>query len=256
MGKWLSFIVLFTTSAFAQVPLLNPSNVPPIPFSQAPNPEPTPIEEFEIDPTLLGDSWGNCLQADVWVLIDYSGSMASYERFVAEALARIATGIIQENSPRRMGFISFDDSATLKLPLTNSLEQAYSAIKSFSRTPAKGGTEINNGLLSVTANHLISPPNKLSRSSEYKKILILISDGEDSSYDEIISTANKMKSDGWWIYSIMVGKKYHSEPLDQDPYFQLMKYISGNPNDNEEFYVDSILLSDLPEHFSQRFSCM
>jgi uncharacterized protein YegL len=269
-GKCLLFFLLLSQNVFAQIPVtpqnkqtppyILDNNPPLAPSPSLPIPENSHKDEIEIDidSSALAQSWGNCLQADVWVLVDYSGSMSGFEKFIAEGLVQITGGILGEETHRRMGFISFDDDPTLQLGLTSNLQDAYTSIKAFSKLSTRSGTDIKDGLISVSSNHLIAPKNENAKSSDFKKILILISDGdpENESVDDILKTAYRMKRDGWWIYSIMATKSQSTIPLDQNPYYKLLKDISGNPNDPEEFYVDSILLTDLPDHFKQRFSCM
>ena len=261
-GKWLSFILLFSSFAYAQAPYVDPQISPQPPYDFLPQLRPQltndlPGIELDPDSSIFAEAWGNCLQADVWVLVDYSSSMRGFEVFIAQALANIASGIIQENSNRRMGYIYFNDNPKLQLGLTTNIQVAYKNIESFSKIGASGGTQMNDGLTSVSANHIISPENKNAKSSDFKKIIILISDGQDiQDKDKILQTSNKLKNEGWWIYSIMATKEKDQEPLDENPYYQLLRGISGNPFDTEETYVDSILLADLPQHFNQKFSCM
>ena len=70
-----------------------------------------------------------------------------------------------------------------------------------------------------------------------------------------------MKKDGWWIYSIMANTSTaditqgEGRQFFMDKY-NLLKAVSGNPFDGESYYIDSILLKDLPQHFREKFSCM
>ena len=219
-------------------------------------------EEYNYDPTQPVQSWGNCLDADVWVIVDYSDSMSGYETLIASALKEIATGLLYEPTLRRLGLITFDYTPTVDLRLTSDFKTAMKQVIRLSKTSADNGTDIDKGLRQAREEQEKSKPNPNIKSNEFKKIIILISDGEDLSNDEnIIKTAVEMKKDGWWIYSIMANTSTaditqgEGRQFFMDKY-NLLKAVSGNPFDGESYYIDSILLKDLPQHFREKFSCM
>lgn len=260
------FLLLWTSHVTAQQLLLNQV----IPQAQPQNPLSAPSQEtpeINLPPLPEPTPWVNCLNADVWVLFDYSGSMSGFEMYSGLALKNIAGGILLGSSNTRFGAVAFNEGSYLVQPLTKDYSTAFKNITSYIKNRAEMGTDINQGLNAVANQEERSPPNQSVNDPNFKKILILISDGEDSEHEQLsIQTAQYLKQDGWWIYSIMADRVAVSTSRNNKPQnpwsehqqhkMEFLKNISGNPISADSYYLDSILLTDLPDYFRKHFNCL
>ncbi|MEZ4846000.1 MAG: VWA domain-containing protein [Bdellovibrionota bacterium] len=201
------------------------------------------------------DAWGNCLTSDTWILSDYSGSMEGYESRVFGAAQEIGNGILRENAKARIGVILFNDSQTLVQGLTNNKDELNDSLADFENVGAEGGTEIYRALLTTEYLQNRTEKSKYAQEQDFRKIIILISDGEDGKSEKSIIMSRHLKNSGWIIYSIFVHKNSVSEEQARDGGYRHLEKISGDFSP-ESAYVDSVLLDDLSNHFREKFSCM
>ena len=208
--------------------------------------------------------WVSCLNSDIFIVSDFSDSMSGYESLMTDAFQSIADGVLKENRRTRMGLVTFQFLATVEQKLTHDYSEFVEKIQDLRNRCAGNGTDIVHGLEEAALEYSKSPLSPTAELPDYKKIIILITDGEDSPKDAIVEYANKLKAQGWWIYSVMVYKKSNltipSTPttIGMTQYTtteeMMLKLVSGSPHSNKE-YFSSVALENLPEYFSKFFSC-
>lgn len=130
-----------------------------------------------------------CLNADVVILADVSGSMAGNEYFIESSVKSFVKRFGDEPDVK-IGFYTFADADSLYFHLGQKPE--------IDHIKAGGNTYLRFGLKAVIDEF----KSKYSTPS-YRKILILISDGEigDKTYSKI--TLDMMRSSGIYVIGIM-----------------------------------------------------
>lgn len=197
--------------------------------------------------------WGNCLTSDLWIVSDYSHSMSGYEHVVYDAAMAISKGILEENHGARVGLMTFNSYFHLVQDPTFDLDEMVDSIALCQNKEAKDGTLTFNALKGVAEAHASMDPHPMSTSPEYKKIILLISDGQDNQLQLSLEQAKRMKEDGWWIYSIYVHREYVNELTRLDD-MQFMMNMSGN-EDPESMFFDTVYLTDMARYFTETFTC-
>ncbi len=187
--------------------------------------------------------WGNCLNGDVWIVFDISGSMADQEDTINNSVKLISGRIIESNPNARVGLWSFNDSAKIESEL------GHHFLPNIESISASGGTNIGSALESV----YFHDKNSYGDRSQ-KKIIILISDGEQNqlegdkrySTQTILADASKKKEEGFIFISIHLDSGTSNSG-------DFMKKLGTNLDGSQLYYKSS--LENLPLFF-QQFSCM
>lgn len=138
---------------------------------------------------------------DIMLLLDSSGSMSGTR--IAQAI-EASMALIQDIvdlSVHRMGIISFADRARL---LQTPTSDADALVQCLGRFTTGGGTQMSNALQTVV-QHMKEPRGR--------KVVILVTDGEDFEPDHAEVTGNRMKRDDYRIFTIGVGDKVDKDFL-------------------------------------------
>ncbi|MCB0273099.1 MAG: VWA domain-containing protein [Bdellovibrionales bacterium] len=206
--------------------------------------------------------WGNCLTSDIWVATDYSDSMEGYEEFVYQAARAIAKGLLKDNQRARLGIIGFNDEYKVVITPSNDLSMILRTAKEYKNLKAHGGTLMFKAFQAIDQIHDEIEKNPYADQPDYRKIIILISDGEDLRSEKTKEETMRLKMEKEWnIFSIFVHKEKQSYETEESfsrarsDSLTLLSEISGNSTE-ESSYVDSVLLEDLPDFFRNHFSCM
>jgi len=198
-------------------------------------------------------AWGNCLVSDFWVAADYSGSIKGFESYIHDSVKVIADGVLKENQSLRLGYVTFNLTQKLVQRPTSDSQKILSAIEDHRGSQATGGTNIERALSYISEEQHKIPKIQDTEDLEFKKILVLISDGQDSKGSKAINKAKEMKDDGWWIIPIFLDSYKNSQARQES--FNFMQELSGS-NYTTEKLIDSVALNELPEYFAKKFSCM
>lgn len=201
--------------------------------------------------------WGNCLNGDIWLLVDTSGSLNGREVILYSAVQTIASNLIQWNPETRVGLWEFpvnsnngqtEDESALRVDLTRDSE-AFNGFWS----KGYGNENIAKALSNAFIYHNRTVTKDRQEQEEYQKILILISDGIDGENQQRAqSYAQYIKSKDMGIISLhLVTDKVLRQ---QGNVVQFMRSISGIPNKTEEAYFQTSL-EDLAQFFSATFGC-
>lgn len=128
---------------------------------------------------------------DLVILVDESGSMVSSRMTSAKAAAEEVVSEMRSND--RCAIVGFTYSFNNYCDLTSNQEELLSAISNYR---ASGGTNIANGI-----NNAVNIFDEQSANRE--KIIILLSDGEDSSNSSVAATS--AYENGIRIFALMIG---------------------------------------------------
>lgn len=141
-------------------------------------------------------------KVDIMFVLDQSGSMINNdpENKRIDASKSIVKGL---NGDLRYGVISFTSYPTRVLSLTNQKEDVLNALESL-RGNAGGGTMIGSAI-----NHGI---NQFDTNNS-RKVMILLTDGEDSYVNEVLKAVNTAKERKIQIYTIGLGNGVNSDLL-------------------------------------------
>ncbi|HMQ09890.1 MAG TPA: VWA domain-containing protein [Oligoflexia bacterium] len=201
--------------------------------------------------------WGNCLNGDIWLLVDTSGSLNGREETLYSAVQTIASKLIQWNPETRVGLWEFpiitnnrqtEDESVLRVDLTRDKE-AFNGFWS----KGYGNENIAKALSNAFFYHNNTVTKDREEQENYQKILILISDGVDGdNHQRAQSYAQYIKSQGMGIISLhLVTEKASQHSTDIN---QFMRSISGIPDKTEEAYFQTNL-ENLAQFFSATFGC-
>ena len=111
----------------------------------------------------------SCLQIDIMLLADMSGSVQGQEQFVKAALYTFANQFDLSEDNVKIGVVTFDSDATLWCPLTADKNKLLAVIGQINN--ASGGSNMTAGLAEASDQllHYGRP--------YYNKLIIIISDG-------------------------------------------------------------------------------
>ncbi|MBI5384263.1 MAG: VWA domain-containing protein [Verrucomicrobia bacterium] len=139
---------------------------------------------------------------DIMLALDYSGSMTEKDFHLkgkrvsrAEALADVVEKFIAKRPSDRIGIIGFAKGPYLVSPLTLDHEWVVSALHQIVQSH---GTAIGEAI--VASVHFLR-----KASADRSKIIIIVSDGQNSAGRKPLEVAPFAKKEGVRIYSIIVG---------------------------------------------------
>jgi Ca-activated chloride channel family protein len=145
---------------------------------------------------------------DIVLAVDTSGSMSmygfnpdSYEQTRLEVVKEVVGSFIAQRKNDRIGLVVFGTQSTIASPLSFDTQAQTSIIK---------GLEIGTlGKSTALVDAIISSVKLLKESQSPSKVLILLSDGEDSSSITPLPIALKLaKKYGIRIYTIIIDKTH------------------------------------------------
>lgn len=149
---------------------------------------------------LLGSSFrfnDNCLQLDLILIGDLSGSVQGKENFVSEAFfSLIEENDIDENF--KVGIIIFNDDPTLISILSSDSERLKKDVLSIRTRRALGGTILST-TLQMSLIQFMNYGNV-----NHKKMIILVTDGSIDDKYETSLTIMKLKQLGVIICGVMI----------------------------------------------------
>lgn len=140
----------------------------------------------------------SCLQMDIILLGDMSGSVQGYEGFVSSAFLTFASRFELSEENVKIGAFIFSDNPITISPLTANKPALLRDLQSINSSIASGSTFLSPSL-SIAIDEFV----KNGRDG-YKKVIVIVSDGAVD--DKILSrqTAQMMRDYGITIYSVII----------------------------------------------------
>lgn len=136
-----------------------------------------------------------CNEMDVVVLGDFSGSVRGQEEFVIDAIGTFASTVTTQTV--RVGVVLFNDDSRVISELSNDSAQILQNLFEYRDANASSGTDIESALL-MGVNLL------MTGQSSRKKMIILISDGDDSNQDNILIAIKQINSIGIGVCGVLI----------------------------------------------------
>ncbi len=158
--------------------------------------------------------YDNCLQLDIVLLGDYSGSMAGHEKEITQAFNEFIDQLPLSETSIKMGLITFANKGTLITNLTSDKDQIKNDINGLNQIQAGGSTNMADGLY-LAFNELISNGRK-----DYKKMVIVVSDGAPMNPEKTMTVINQLKLSNVGVCGIFI-RSYMGDP-------QFMKSITSD----------------------------
>lgn len=174
-----------------------------------------------------------CLELDVVILVDVSGSIAGYEEYIHKALYVFINKIEPSETGIWLSVVKFSKDGEVASHL--SYDKSI-LIYQFDRIISDGGTtNMADGMYS-SVNELVENGRK-----GVKKVIIVLSDGAVDNSTETQLVAEQLKMSNVTICSVLI----LSNTIDKE----LMKAISSN------CYIES-RFEDLPEQIEKLDLCL
>jgi len=153
-----------------------------------------------------------CLQLDIMLVGDYSGSVMGSERFIADAFETFGSRFKISEQDIKVGIIIFSDNPSVLCPLTSDpfvLKNSLIVLRATKADP-DGMTHITDAMKEA-ANQLYS-----NGRHNVRKLIILVSDGlhngEDGS-NGLITTCLMIQKTGIIICTVVIEGDYHNQTL-------------------------------------------
>lgn len=162
----------------------------------------------------------DCINADLMILIDWSGSERGHELELASAAAMFVEDLPVSETQLRIGYITFSYSINDIVELSGDKEMLMEEIIATSLTGAWGGTYITEAI-NISGKYLINE-------RMVPKILIIISDGQISDMKEGIFAITMLKTMyPIAIFAVQIGKE------GKENEFQNLIKLTGSPDNVE-----------------------
>ncbi len=161
---------------------------------------------------------------DIMLALDFSSSMRERDYHLEgkrvtrkEALIHVAKNFIEKRKNDRLGIVAYAKGPWLVSPLTPDHDWALQAFK---QTESSRGTAIGEGILAATYF--------LKKSSDRTKIIINVTDGENSAGRQPYEVIPAVKKEGVKVYTILIGpQKLYGERLMDSDLMQMSKETHG-----------------------------
>ncbi len=150
----------------------------------------------------------SCLELDIVVLVDISGSLQGYELYVHNALNSLIDGLKTSEDGIRMGIAVFGSRGEILSSLSGDKEIIKSQISHIFATG--GSTNMTDGLY-VTLNEFINNGRQ-----GVKKLIVVISDGDVDSVQGTTLAAQQLKLANISICSVLIVAKRINAQLMKD----------------------------------------
>lgn len=174
---------------------------------------------------------GGCLQMDIMLLGDFSSSVHGYESFVAKAFAAFAKQFELSENGVKIGVVTFTSIAEVVCPLTSDRELLRTKVDSLDYFKANGNTNM------FWAFSLAKREFQLHGREGFKKMMIVVSDGEPNLKTEVKIFAQQIKRENINICGVLIVKNmwdedsmvnYMTLSMSQINGAEFMKEISGD----------------------------
>lgn len=152
-----------------------------------------------------------CLEMDVVLLVDVSGSVKGYEYYIHNALNTLVDKVELSEDGINIGAVTFSNQGWVICPLTDN--KALLKEKFVNIISNEGGTQMGNGIF-VAVNELMNGRRGV------QKMLIILSDGAVDNSADVKTMTTMLKTSGVKICSVLI----ITSTIDK----QLMKDISSN----------------------------
>lgn len=163
----------------------------------------------------------NCFNADMMILIDWSGSEKGNECALATAASLFVSELPVDENQLRVGVLTFNDYVIDEVPLTGDKNLLLSNIAGIALYGANGGTSIEDALIIAGAS--------LNNERTVPKLIIIISDGEIYDInDAVIQTVALKQYLNLGIFAVQIGGTE-----DEDGLKNLIR-LTGSPNSVEQ----------------------
>jgi Ca-activated chloride channel homolog len=161
---------------------------------------------------------------DIMLALDFSSSMKQRDYHLEgkrvtrkEALIHVVKNFIEKRQNDRLGIVAFAKGPWLVSPLTPDREWALAA---FSQTESSRGTAIGEGILAATYF--------LKKSSDRAKVIITVTDGQNSEGREPEMVIPYVKREAVKVYTILIGpQKLYGERLMNHDLMKVCKETRG-----------------------------
>ncbi len=161
----------------------------------------------------------NCFNADMMILIDWSGSEKGNECALATAASLFISELPVEENQLRAGVLTFNNYVVDEVSLTGDKDFLLSNIAGIALYEANGGTSIEDAL--ITAG------SALYNERTVPKLIIIISDGEINDMDEALMQVTALKQYmNVAVFAVQIG--------GQDDGLKNLIRLTGNPNSVEQ----------------------
>lgn len=136
---------------------------------------------------------------DLFFAIDVSNSMNAQDVLPSriERSKQVVNGLVNEMHGNQIGLIVFDEKAFVQLPLTGDSSRIYSSL-----------SNINTNFETLWGKSISEAINLAVNSfsdDEHRKVVIIISDGEEHETDAAFKAAKEAAKEGVRIYTIGIG---------------------------------------------------
>ncbi len=156
-----------------------------------------------------------CLQLDIILIGDLSASVRGHEDFIQIAFHTFAKQFELSEETVKIGLIEFGSDSYLKCHLTSDSELLHSSIADMNY--ASGTTNM------ISAFQMALDEMVLNGRHGYKKIIILVSDGEPDSPDQTRLIARQLQIGGVNIYGIAINSARIDENFMSEVSYQYLR---------------------------------
>ncbi|HTV58185.1 MAG TPA: VWA domain-containing protein [Verrucomicrobiae bacterium] len=159
----------------------------------------------------------------IGMLLDTSNSIRDRLEFEQDAAIDFLDSVIRHNKDDRAFLMTFDNEPEVIQDYTGDLDQLSTAIRA---QRAGGGTALNDAIVLASQKLLNSPPPK-GNDTDVRRVMVLISDGDDNLSDHALSDAveSAIRAEAsiycistnteWLSTDSGVPEKYHIEAGDK-----------------------------------------
>lgn len=158
-----------------------------------------------------------CLQANIIILLDWSGSVNGDEAIISYSAMKYASELKLSDAGIKLSIITFNDVAKVIAPLSGNASLIQAMLVKLAGFPASGGSELCPAIKVAGYEYVNDPRN-------VRNILIIISDGllYDVSYS--VHDINELINDiNLSVYAIQINN-------DAFGYYNLLELVGANKN--------------------------
>lgn len=127
----------------------------------------------------------SCLQVDIMLVGDYSGSVDGHQEYVANAMWAFVDRFGLSEASVKIGIITFNSEVTLHTGLTTNKAKLQNIIVGLSTTVPSGTTNLKDALYESV--------NQLQYGRKVPKLLVIISDGVPDDREETAQLAGEVQ---------------------------------------------------------------
>lgn len=151
-----------------------------------------------------------CLQMDIMLLGDFSDSVNGHESFIIDAFREFTNKFDLADDGIKIGAIAFGSDVKLVSPLTSDRTELTNGIDILVGNSPTGNTNLKDALI-LAYDQLIK-----NGRDDYRKMIIIISDGEPDYPNETLTIAYQIKGANIGICTVLIlGDRISPETLRQ-----------------------------------------